>query len=95
MKKLGHGAENTRNAHGGTVTKKGWGASLVGQWLILQDPSAGGPGSIPIWGTRSRMPQLKTLHAISKTWCSQINKYFNKQRVRTLSHRQQEALGQF
>ena len=87
--------KNTRSTQVGTVTKKGRGASLVGQWLILQDPNARGPGSTPDRGTRSSMPQLKTLHATIKTWCSQINKYFNKQRVRTLSHRQQEALGQF
>ena len=33
--------------------------SLVGQWLRLYIPNAGGPGSIPGQGTRSHMPQLK------------------------------------
>ena len=34
----------------------------------------GGPwGSIPGQGNRSRMPQVKTLSAAAKTWCSQIN----------------------
>ena len=31
------------------------GTSLVVQWVILCAPSAGGPGSIPRWGTRSCM----------------------------------------
>ncbi|TEA37608.1 hypothetical protein DBR06_SOUSAS5310035, partial [Sousa chinensis] len=33
--------------------------SLVVQWLRLHAPNAGGPGSIPGWGPRSHMPQLK------------------------------------
>ena len=33
--------------------------SSVVQWLRLQTPSAGGPGSIPGQGTRSLVPQLK------------------------------------
>ena len=49
--------------------------SLVVQWLRLRAPNAGSPGSIPGQGTRSRMPQLKILHAPTKTRCSQINKY--------------------
>ena len=43
-------------------------------------PIAGDPGSIPGWGTRFhllqlrvRMPQLKVLHATYNTWCSQVN----------------------
>ena len=35
------------------------GASLVGQWLRLYAPNAGGLGSIPGWGTRSRMLELR------------------------------------
>ena len=35
------------------------GTSLVVQWLRLQAPNAGGPGSIPVQGTRSHMPQLR------------------------------------
>ena len=46
-------------------------------------PTAGGPGSIPSWETRSHMPQLrvymlqqrqKILRATAKTWNSQIKK---------------------
>ncbi|TEA28791.1 hypothetical protein DBR06_SOUSAS24510049, partial [Sousa chinensis] len=33
--------------------------SLVVQWLRLHTPNAGGPGSIPGWGTRSGMLQLR------------------------------------
>ena len=45
------------------------------QWLGLCAPNAGGPGSIPGRGTRSHMLQLKILHAATKTWHSQVNKY--------------------
>ena len=43
------------------ITFKNWesGTSLVVQWLRLHAPNAGGPGSIPGQGTRSRIPQLK------------------------------------
>ena len=51
------------------------GTSLVVQWQRLQDPQAGGLGSIRGQRSRSHMPQLKILHAATKTWCSQINKY--------------------
>ena len=51
------------------------------QWLRLHALNTGGPGSIPGWGTRSHMPQLRVhmpqlnvLHAATKTQCSQINK---------------------
>ena len=40
--------------------------SLVVQRLRLCAPSAGDPGSIPGQGTRSRMPQLKIMHAATK-----------------------------
>ena len=53
--------------------------SLVVQWLRLHSPNAGGPGSIPDQGTRSRMLQLKILHdpteipcAPTEIRCSQI-----------------------
>ena len=55
------------------------------QWLRPCAPKAGGQGSMPGPGARShllqlrvQMPQLKChiLHAITKTQCSQINKYF-------------------
>ena len=35
------------------------GTSLVVQWLRLPTPNAGGLGSVPGRGTRSRMPQLR------------------------------------
>ena len=35
------------------------GTSLVVQWLKLQAPNAGSPGSIPGQGTTSHMPQLR------------------------------------
>ena len=63
------------------------GTSVVVQWLRVWAPNAGGPGSILGQGTRSHMIQLKILHAATETWCSQINKYFNKsgrQRMRWL-----------
>ena len=64
------------------------GTSLVVQWVRLHAPNAGGLGSIPGQGTRSRMPQLKIpqaamkilqaamkiLQAATKTHHSQINK---------------------
>ena len=56
------------------------GTSLMVQWLRLLTPNAGSPGSVPGQGTRSRMPklrvrmpQLKILHAATKTQCNQIN----------------------
>ena len=52
--------------------------SLVFQWLRHWAPNAGGPGSIPGEGTRSRMPQLKIAHAMNKTRHSQISKYITK-----------------
>ena len=35
------------------------GTSQLIQWLRLHVPNAGGLGSIPDWGTRSHMPQLR------------------------------------
>ena len=46
--------------------KKKKGTSLVVQWLRLHAPTAGGPGSIPDQGTRSRTPQLKIPHTATK-----------------------------
>ncbi|TEA24796.1 hypothetical protein DBR06_SOUSAS11110057, partial [Sousa chinensis] len=41
--------------------------SLVVQWLRLRTPNAwGGPGLIPGQGTRSHMPQLRSLRATTK-----------------------------
>ncbi|TEA35737.1 hypothetical protein DBR06_SOUSAS1110094, partial [Sousa chinensis] len=41
--------------------------SLVVQWVRLWAPNAGGPGSIPGWGTRSHMhAATKSSHAAMK-----------------------------
>ena len=37
-------------------------------------PNAEGLGSLPGQGTRSHTPQVKILHATTKTRCSQTNK---------------------
>ena len=51
------------------------GTSLAVQWLRLQVPNAGGPGSSPGWGIRSHRPQwTKILCPSAKTWQGQINK---------------------
>ena len=57
--------------------------SLVVQWLRLRTPNARDLGSIPDQGTRSRMLQLKILHALTEIpyasteiWCSQIFFFF-------------------
>ena len=62
------------------------GTSLAVQWLRLHTPNVGGPGSIPVQGTRSHVhaatksphattkslhPMMKILRATTKTWCSQ------------------------
>ena len=60
---------------------------LMIQWLRLCASNAGGLGSIPGQGPRSHMLQLrahllqwrqKIPCAATKTWCSQVNKYFLK-----------------
>ena len=61
-----------------SIKKNTLGASLVVQWLRLCAPSTGVWGSIPSQVTRSHRPQLKVLHAETKTPCSQINKYLKK-----------------
>ena len=56
---------------------------LVAQWLRLHGLNSRGPGSIPVQGTRSHIPQLtvctlqpKILKAAAKTWGGKgINKY--------------------
>ena len=45
------------------------GTSLVAQWVRLRAPNAGGPGSIPGRGIRTRMPQL-SLHAATTEACT-------------------------
>ena len=47
------------------------GTSLVVQLVRFHAPNAGGPGSIPGWGTRSHMPATtkKPAHATKKSTC--------------------------
>ena len=59
------------------------GTSLVGQWLRLHTPKAGGLGSIPDQGTRSCMPLLKIPHAITKTQHGQLDKLKKKKKSGT------------
>ena len=61
------------------------GTFLVVQWLRLHIPSARNLSSIPGWGTRSHMPQLRVCiaqlkipHAATKAQHRQINKYLKK-----------------
>lgn len=61
---------------------------MVVHWLRLQAPNAGGWASIPGHGIRFHMPQLrvrrlqlKILSAVTKTRCSQANKYLKKQKL--------------
>ena len=65
------------------------------QWLRLQAPNAGGPGSIPGQGTSSsHMLQLKIQQVSIKSWCSQISKQnFFKGRGRGESGRGEEDEG--
>ena len=80
-----------------------WETSLMGQWLKIQVPNAGGLGLNSHQGTRSHTPQLKkTPHAATKTLCSQINKYINIHffksymfRSVTSSRRQKTSFSQF
>ena len=46
---------------GKAVRKQELRTSLPIQWLELSASNAGGPGAVPVQGTRSRMPQLKEL----------------------------------
>ena len=46
------------------------------QWLRFCAPSAGGPGSVPGQGTRSHMPQLKSLCAAVRLGAAEIKQYF-------------------
>ena len=48
--------------------------SLTVQWLRLCAPIAGGRDSMPGQGTRFHIPQLKILHATTKTQNNQMNK---------------------
>ena len=59
----------------------GPGTPLVAQWLRLQAPSSGSPGSIPGQATGSRMPQLKIPDAATKTQGNQINEYKLKKKI--------------
>ena len=43
----------------------------MAQWIRLHDPNAGGPGSIPVQGTRSHThAATKSLHATTKEQAS-------------------------
>ena len=49
------------------------------QWIGLHTPNAGGPGSIPGQGTRSRMLQLRArMLQLRAGTAKSINKYFKK-----------------
>ena len=63
------------------------GTSLVFQWLRLHGLSGGGPGPIPGQGTRVHRLQLKIMHAATKTWHSQTNKYLFREDCSSLKAR--------
>ena len=52
------------------IFKNTYGTSLVVQWLRLCAPNAGGPGSIPVRGTRSHMLQLRVYMPQLKIPCA-------------------------
>ena len=65
------------------LNQKVWAVTFpVVQWLRLHASNAGGPDSIPGQGTRSRTPQRRSKipSAATKTWISQINKFFFKKK---------------
>ena len=71
MKNLVHWRRKSdRRAHecGGwqAIKTRGWGTSLVVQWLRLHPPDAEDLGSIPGQRTRSHMPQLRPMTAKKK-----------------------------
>ena len=76
MKKNPTIIKTTRNSPKGKQQMKKYlfkkiyeGTSLVAQWLRLQAPNAGGPGSIPGQGTRSHMhAATKSSHAQLRSW---------------------------
>ena len=58
------------------LAEKGKGNDFLGGPVVKNPPAnAGDTGSIPGQGTRSHMPQLKTLCATAKTQHSQLNEY--------------------
>ena len=66
-----------------------WGTCLVVQWLRLHAPNIGCPGSISGQGTRCHMsqlrvhmPQLKLLHAATKT--QRLSVFKNKKQTKKL-----------
>ena len=68
-----HGVAKSQTWHDSKAKQQ-----LVVRWLRFHALDAGGPGLIPGQGTRSKMlqwvllvPQLKFLHATTKTWGSQ------------------------
>ena len=75
------------------IFKVGRRTFLVGKWIRLHDPKAGSWGSVPGQGTRSyilqlrvHMPQLKTLHAATKTQHSQMNIYWKEKCLASTIH---------
>ena len=66
------------------------------QWLRLHTPDAGSLGLIPGQGTRSHMPQLKSLHAAANIphAATKIQCFFksnNFPKVKAMSHQIQKA----
>ena len=59
-----------------TDPKSRWGTSLLVQWLRLQVCSAWGPRFHPWSGQYILHAIIKVPHATTKSWCSQINKFF-------------------
>ena len=86
---LGHPSSITKMENEGK--EKRWGSRVTRRWnavnLKMQRGFPGAPvaetlcfqcrglGSIPAWGTRSHMRQLRNLYTVTKTWHSQVNKY--------------------
>ena len=59
------------------------------QRLRLLTASAGGPGSISAQGTRSHELYLRILHAVTKTWDSQISTFLKKKNIHYLCNHKQ------
>ena len=76
MKDLGWRVEEESLVMVELVTKiknSGGGTSLVVQWLRLHIPHAGSQFQSLVWELNPTCQQLKNPHAVTKTWCSQIN----------------------
>ena len=78
-----HGIFQARGLEWGAITfsqKAEVGTSLVVQWLRLSAPNAGVPGSIPVQGTRSHMPQLKV--PMLQLRPRAVKQFFKKRKLR-------------